>query len=301
MTRRDLLKTNLALGLGALSQANAATATAPVLNPLQPPASGSIPVAFLISEMADLIDFAGPWEVFQDALVVKRKDSAPVFQLYTVAETLDPVTVSGGMTIVPNYTLDTAPPPKVVVIPAQGGHSDAMLEWIRKSAQNADVTVSICTGAFLLAKTGLLKGKAATTHHGRYQGLAMEFPDVNVKRGFRFVEAGNVATAGGLTSGIDLALRIVERYYGRTAAEHTALYMEYQGQGWKDSTGAANSMYTSAAFLKTQLTCPVCGMPVDADSAPKSSYGGKTYYFCSDNDHQQFEAAPEQFIRGAGK
>jgi putative intracellular protease/amidase/YHS domain-containing protein len=300
MTRRDLLKTNIALGLAAVSRGNAASQPA-VLNPLKPPASGSIPVAFLLSDGATMIDFTGPWEVFQDALVISRHQDSPVFQLYTVAETLDPITASGGMKIVPDYTLQTAPAPKVVVIPAQGGRSEALLQWIRKSAQSADVVMSVCTGAFLLAHTGLLNGKSAATHHGSYQRFAMEFPDVNVKRGYRFVETGNIASAGGLSSGIDLALRVVERYYGRTAAEHTALYMEYQGNGWKDSTGADNAIYTSAAYLQRQLVCPVCSMPVDPDGAPKSTYGGKTYYFCSDNDKQTFDAGPAPFVQAAHK
>ena len=76
------------------------------------------------------------------------------------------VTASGGLKLVPDYTFENAPAPKVIVIPAQSG--DAMLEWIRKSAKTADVVMSVCTGAFILAKTGLLSGKAATTHHGSY-------------------------------------------------------------------------------------------------------------------------------------
>ena len=92
--------------------------------------------------------------------------------------------------------------------------------------------MSVCTGAFLLAKTGLLNGKSATTYHGAFGRFAMQFPDVQLKRGARFVENGNLATAGGLSSGIDLALRVVERYYGREVARKTAYNMEYQGEGW---------------------------------------------------------------------
>jgi len=301
MTRRDLLKTNIALGFAAVSGAGAATTKPAVTNPLKPPVSGSIPVAFLISDGAVMIDFAGPWEVFQDALVIRRHENTPVFRLYTVAEKLDPITASAGMKIVPDYTFETAPPPKVVVIPAQGGQSDGMLQWIRKSAETADVVMSVCTGAFLLAASGLLKGKPATTHHGFYQSFAMQYQDVHLKRGYRFAESGNIATAGGLSSGIDLALHIVERYYGREAAEHTALYMEYQGNGWKDSSGADNAIYTSAAYLKSQVLCPVCGMPVDRDGAPKSDYNGKTYYFCSHSDKDTFDAAPGKYIPTAGK
>ena len=81
------------------------------------------------------------------------------FRLYTVGETTNPVRARGGMQIIPDFTLENAPAPKVIVIPAQNGASDAMLEWIRKSTETADVTMSVCTGAFILAKTGLLAGQ----------------------------------------------------------------------------------------------------------------------------------------------
>jgi len=90
----------------------------------------------------------------------------------------------------------------------------------------------------VLAQTGLLNGKVATTHHNAYTELAMQFPQVHVKRGARFVEAGNIATAGGLSSGIDLALHVVERYFGRAVAQQTADYMEYQGTGWREPSVA---------------------------------------------------------------
>src|SRR6201993_952251 len=198
-------------------------------NPLKPPARGSIPVAFLISEGAQMIDFAGPWEVFQDVMVPGRTGNP--FHLYTVSESTSPIHTSGGMKIVPDYSFENAPAPKVIVIPAQSAPSHATLEWIRKSTKNTDVTMSVCTGAFVLAKTGLLSGKAMTTHHDAYKELAMQFPDIKVKRGARFVEEGNLASSGGLSSGIDLALRVVERYYGLETTLKTANHLEYQGQG----------------------------------------------------------------------
>src|ERR1700730_12699843 len=166
-------------------------------NPLKPPIEGSISVAFLISEHAVIIDFCGPWEVFQDVNIPGRQD-AP-FRLYTVAETTAPIRASGGMKIVPDYTLENAPAPKVIVIPAQSQPSAAMLEWIRKATKNTDVTMSVCTGAFVLAKTGLLSGKPATTFHAAFRRFAAQFPDILLKRGARFVEDGNLATAGGLS------------------------------------------------------------------------------------------------------
>jgi putative intracellular protease/amidase/YHS domain-containing protein len=260
---------------------------------LKPPDKDQIPVAFLISDGAVVIDFCGPWEVFQDVMIPGRQDMP--FRLYTVAETKKPIRTSGGMQIVPDYTIENAPAPKVIVIPAQSEPSAAVLEWIRKSTKNTDVTMSVCTGAFVLAKTGLLSGKAATTYHGAFVPFANQFPDIHLKRGARFVEDGNLATAGGLSSGIDLALRVVERYYGRDIAKKTAYDMEYQGEGWMNPD--SNQVYASAPVSTAEHPlCVVCGMDVDPATAPKSVFKGKTYYFCSDDDKKTFDAAPDKFM-----
>ena len=263
---------------------------------LKPPDKGQIPVAFLISDGAVVIDFCGPWEVFQDVMLPSSEEMP--FRLYTVAETKKPIRTSGGMQIVPDYTIQNAPPPKVIVIPAQSSRSPAVLEWIRKSSKTTDVTMSVCTGAFVLAKTGLLNGKSATTYHGAFERFATQFPDVQLKRGARFVENGNLATAGGLSSGIDLALRVVERYYGREVARKTAYNMEYQGEGWMNPD--SNQTYaTSPVSTLEHPLCVVCGMDVDPKVAPKSVFKGATYYFCSEDDKKTFDAAPEKFVNAA--
>lgn len=205
---------------------------------LQPPKEGKIPVAFLLSAGATMIDFAGPWEVFQDVHVRERgssMDRQMPFRLYTVSESSDSFRVSGGMQIIPDFTLAEAPPPKVVVIPAQGNAGSESQEWLRDVYRTADVLMSVCTGAFVLARAGLLDGLKATTHHDFYDLLQKRFPKINVQRGLRYVEGPRISTAGGLTSGIDLALRVVERYFGRAVVEQTVAYMEYQGEGWKDT------------------------------------------------------------------
>jgi transcriptional regulator GlxA family with amidase domain len=316
MKRRELFKIVAAFGLvaaflglvlGKLS-AGSGTGAAPngadgnkpsaIQNPLTPPAHGSIPVAFLISEGAVMIDFTGPWEVFQDVHIPGHEDAA--FRLYTVAATAKPIHASSGMKIVPDYTIANAPAPKVIVIPAQSPLSKATKEWIRKATKNTDVTMSVCTGAFALASTGLLSGKAATTHHSAYTTLATQFPDIQVKRGARFVETGNLASAGGLSSGIDLALRVVERYYGRDVARQTAFDMEYQGEGWTNPD--SNAVYARAYTQSDEHpVCPVCGMAVDRASAPKSVYKGQTYYFMSEQHKQQFEADPDTFLEAPKK
>jgi transcriptional regulator GlxA family with amidase domain len=202
---------------------------------LTPPPTGKIRVAFAISHGATMIDFAGPWEVFQDVHVHGRghtMNEMMPFELYTVAETRDPIRASGGMRIVPDYTFDDAPAPRVIIVPAQAG-SEKLRSWLVQMRPRVDVLASVCTGAFHLARAGLLDGKEATTHHDFYDSFASKNPKVTLVRGRRFVEADRVvATAGGLSSGIDLALHIVQRYYGREVAARTAAYMEYTGNGW---------------------------------------------------------------------
>ncbi|HEY2461853.1 MAG TPA: DJ-1/PfpI family protein [Candidatus Acidoferrum sp.] len=307
MKRRELLKTSAAFGLIAAfprttdllaDPASPGWALAPAdnANPLKPPASGSIPVAFLISRGAVLIDFVGPWEVFSNLMMGGRMD---LFKTYTIAETLSPIQASGGMKIVPNFTLKDAPEPKVIVIPAQSDLSPAAIAWVRNSSKTADVTLSVCTGAFQLAQTGLLDGRSATTHHGAYVDLETAFPKVKVVRGARFVEEGNVASSGGLSSGIDLAFRVVERYFGSYAAEQAAFDMEYQGRGWTNPN--SNSVYATARPpVDGHIYCPVCSMEVDPATTVVSTYSGKKYSFCSGQHKQQFDAAPAKFL-GAAK
>lgn len=145
MQRRELLKRTAAAGvLAALpfplsacaKPAAAGPAAALPRRPLARPADGSaIPVAFLVSDDTILIDVAGPWDAFLNVMPGGRMD-VPTFHLYTVSETAKPIKVAGGMTIVPDFTLATAPAPKVIVIPAQSGDSDAVLDWIRSSSKN---------------------------------------------------------------------------------------------------------------------------------------------------------------------
>ena len=231
MKRRALLA---AVG-GAAAMPKRAGGAADPASRLVPPEKGHIPVAFVISDGATVIDFAGPWEVYQDVHVSGRgptHDEQMPFRLYTVAGGPERVRASGGMQIVPDHTVDDAPPPRVVVVPAHRS-SPRLLEWIRRVSAGADLTMSVCTGAFALARAGLLAGRRATTHHDYLDRLARDFPDVRVERDRRFVEDGPVATAAGLTSGIDLALRVVERYFGRAIAQATADYLEHQGTGWR--------------------------------------------------------------------
>jgi transcriptional regulator GlxA family with amidase domain len=182
-----------------------------------------IKTAVAIGGGFNVIDVSGPWETFQDAAVAGGPGQ---FELYTVSSSTDTVAGSGGLTVSPSYSYADAPQPHVVVIPAHNA-TEETVEWLRHVSGRADLLMSVCTGAFVLAETGLLDGKTATTHHGSWDDFEATYPKVTLLRGRRYVENGNLATAGGLTSGVDLALRVVERYLGRDAADATLEYMEY--------------------------------------------------------------------------
>lgn len=234
----------LLLLLSLLSAGPLAAAEAPPTPALE---HRSIRVAFALSEGAVMIDFAGPWEVFQDVHVPGRgghmSEQMP-FELYTVGPSREPLRSSGGagghangMQVIPDYSYADAPPPDIVVVPAQHG-SAALAEWLRKVHAQKALLMSVCTGSFQLAQAGLLDGKPATAHHGALQRLANRFPGVAVRGSVRYVQADpQIFTASGLSSGIDLALHIVERYFGREVAQATADDMEYQGEGWKTNAG----------------------------------------------------------------
>lgn len=309
MKRRDLIFRSAPAGaLAAVMTGNiggllrsigrAANPRNAAANRLVPSRVDKIPVAFVISDGAVMIDFAGPWEVFQDVAIpsrgATRAEQTP-FALFTVSDATSPIRASDGMLIVPNHSFADAPVPRIVVIPAQPKPSPAMLDWIRTASRSADVTMSVCTGAFVLADTGLLDGKAATTHHNAYRLFAMQYPKIQLKRGARYVDEGTIASAGGLSSGIDLALHVVERTFGHDVAQATADQMEYQGRGWLDPN--SNAEYAKP-FESTpdHPTCLVCAMDVDKRTAPASTYRGVTYYFCTAVHKATFDAAPAKWV-----
>jgi len=214
MDRRQLI-------LGASLAALAAPVAAQPLRPRD-----GIRVAFLLGDHANVIDTAGPWEVFQDAMGEADGKMAH-FALYTVAPTADAVRMTGGLTVQPTHSIADAPQPDVIVVPAQRSTPESRA-WLKTASEKAELTMSICTGAFQLGRVGLLDGLAATTHHEFWDAFEKEFPTVKLQRGPRFVDNGRIATAGGLTSGIDLALHVVGRYFGEETATRTAAYMEHR-------------------------------------------------------------------------
>lgn len=231
MQRRGFVGASLStVALAMFTQGASATpATGGALQPL--PRRDRIRVAFLLGDNANVIDTAGPWEVFQDTMVHDRNGHSG-FELYTVGPSRKMLRMTGGLQITPHFSIEDAPQPHVIVVPAQRA-TDATRKWLRNTAAGTDVTMSVCTGAFQLARAGLLDGVPATTHHQFWDSFAKEFPKIELRRGLRFVDNGRIATAGGLTSGIDMALHVVARYFGTDAAAATAEYMEYTSDAWR--------------------------------------------------------------------
>ncbi|HXS82622.1 MAG TPA: DJ-1/PfpI family protein [Methylomirabilota bacterium] len=210
-----------------------AVAGAPVL---KAPAQGHIQVAFVLTEGATMIDFAGPWEVFGDVHVPERgatmEEQMP-FELFTVGTAKKPTRISSGFTMIPDYSFADAPMPDVVVVGAQQGAPE-LSAWLKRVRAENRVVMSVCTGAFKLAQAGLFDGKRATTHHDFFDRFAERFPKVELVRSRRWVQADPLTfSAGGLTSGIDLALHVVALYFGDEVAQRTATYMEYESQSWR--------------------------------------------------------------------
>lgn len=195
---------------------------------LVPPASGLIKVACALSKDVTTIDWVGPEAVF-GAWVYNEslKRDAPLFEVFTVGESREPV----DQWLIPDYTYEDAPQPQVIVIPLQSG-SAKFYEWLKKANKSSDVTMSVCGGARHLAKLGLLDGQSATTHHDYIKPFTEEFPQVHWVSGVRFVEGPQVSTSAGVTAGIDLALHVFERYFGREKALAAAWVNEYQGTAW---------------------------------------------------------------------
>ena len=200
-----------------------------VLSPIPAHAKETPPrsVAVFVHEDVELLDFAGPAEVFANANVNGRR----AFKVYTVAPTKAAVRSQQNVTVVPQYSIDDCPPPAILVIP--GGATNRVtedarvMEWIKRTHEKTEVTLTVCTGAFALGEQGLLDGMKATTHWSAIAGLRREHPKVDVKENVRFVDNGHVVTTAGISAGIDGALHVVARLCGVESAWTTARYMEY--------------------------------------------------------------------------
>jgi transcriptional regulator GlxA family with amidase domain len=191
-------------------------------------------VGIVLFEDIEVLDFCGPFEVFSAVRlnVEKRREEPSPFEVWLVAENVEPVTTTGNMKVIPHYTFENCPPLDILVVPGGWGtrkelNNPTMLEWLRARAAEVETLTSVCTGSMLLGFAGLLNGLHATTHWQSLDWMRDSFPDVTVEYQKHVVEDGRVVTSAGISAGIDMALRVVVRYFGENIARATARHMEY--------------------------------------------------------------------------
>jgi transcriptional regulator GlxA family with amidase domain len=186
-------------------------------------------LAILIFEDVEVLDFCGPFEVFS---VANHFTEPPAFHVFTVAEKPGPVLARGGLSVNPHHRLADCPQPDLLLVPGGQGtrrqmHNPEVIDWIKARSLGAELVLSVCTGALLLAKAGLLDGLEATTHHGAMELLRQVAPKTTIHADRRFVDNGRVVCSAGIAAGIDMSLHVVARLLGRGVTETTARQMEY--------------------------------------------------------------------------
>jgi transcriptional regulator GlxA family with amidase domain len=192
-------------------------------------------VGVLLYEGVDTLDFTGPHDVFGVAGYLGSE-----YQVFTVAEKEIPVTTVSGITITPRYNFDDCPAIDILIVPGGlGARSEItnsrLITWIRETASNAAIVLSVCTGALLLAKADLLEGLRVTTNRMAYDLLrGMVSADTTIVENVRYVDNGRIVMSGGVTTGFDAALHVVARLSGESLAMETAALLEYRWQGKLD-------------------------------------------------------------------
>ena len=187
-------------------------------------------LAILLFDDVEVLDFCGPFEVFS---VANRFTETPAFRVITVAERVGAVVTRGGLQVIPHLSIVDCPQPDLLLVPGGQGtrqemHNAALKDWIRTASQTAELVMSVCTGALLLAKAGLLDGLEATTHHGAIDLLRETAPRTIVHSDRRVVDNGRVVCSAGIAAGIDMSLHVVGKLLGEEVAEKTAQQMEYR-------------------------------------------------------------------------
>jgi transcriptional regulator GlxA family with amidase domain len=191
-------------------------------------------IGIFIFPIVEILDFAGPYEVFTTAsrmALRQAPDVAPPFNVFTVAASMMPVHARAEFAALPQFPFANHPAIDVLIVP--GGVVDAevanpdVIAWIQRVSAHAEIVASVCTGAFMLAEAGLLDGHSATTHWEDIELLAKQYPQVKVIAGRRWVDQTHVVTSGGISAGIDMSLHLVERLVGRALALRTAKQMEF--------------------------------------------------------------------------
>ncbi|MBE0529622.1 MAG: DJ-1/PfpI family protein [Rhodospirillales bacterium] len=196
-------------------------------------AGASRTVGIYVYDEVEVLDFAGPFEVFSVASRLALRAAPadpPPFSVETISRTGGPIVARGGLVVVPAWAIGAHPGLDLLIVP--GGVIDGelrpdVIEWISCQAGRAEIAASVCTGAYLLAAAGLLDGRRATTHWEDAADLAARHPETTVIKDTGWVDEGRIVTSAGISAGIDMSLHLVARLSGRPAAERTARQMEY--------------------------------------------------------------------------
>jgi transcriptional regulator GlxA family with amidase domain len=189
-------------------------------------------VGILIFDDVEVLDFCGPFEVFSVSRKSGTNREEPLFNVYTIAEKGDMTVCRGGLLVKPHYIFHDHPKLDLLVIPGGFGtrrerENPATLKWIEDNMATAELTTSVCTGAFLLAALGVLDGKPATTHWGSIDWMRANHPAIDTRDDQRVVDTGSIITSAGVSAGIDMALYVIARLHGIDTARETARHMEY--------------------------------------------------------------------------
>ncbi len=186
-------------------------------------------VAILLFDDVEVLDFAGPFEVFA---VTDELADHTLFRVVTVAPEKRPLRARNGLSVNPDHDFAGCPPPDLLIVPGGFGtrvllKNQAVIDWIQSINATAEIVASVCTGSLVLGRAGLLDGLRATTHHECFALLREHAPRATVATDERFVDTGRIVTGGGISAGIDLSLHLVARLHGAATAEKTARHMEY--------------------------------------------------------------------------
>lgn len=186
-------------------------------------------IGIYIYPQAEVLDFSGPFEVFSTASRIAG--SQQLFRVFLIAQSKHPVSARGGFRVCPQHTIRNHPELDLLII-AGGVHTDemqkpAVISWIAQQAKTSCLIASVCTGAFLLAKAGVIEQQKVTTHWQDIDDLQQQFAKLQVEKNVRWVEQGDVITSAGISAGIDMSLYLVSKLHNQTLAEKTARQMEY--------------------------------------------------------------------------
>ncbi|CAK9886048.1 MAG: Isonitrile hydratase [Candidatus Erwinia impunctatus] len=190
----------------------------------------SINVAIFLFDNVEVLDFAGPYEVFTCATRVAQKRDA-LFNVFTVGETGKPVRARAGLNLTPDFTLNNHPDIDCLIVPGGVVNEELVkphiIHWLSTQSTRSRITASVCTGAFLLAKTGNFDGKRFTTHWEDIADLRRLFPAITVESEVRWVDEGALVSSAGISAGIDMSLHLIEKLTDRQLAEKTARQLEF--------------------------------------------------------------------------